>query len=126
MTPEIVVLEECAEVELNDREIFWIASLRSVGAILLNDADGGNGRSGHKLTAEHRRKIGNGNRGKPLSSERKEKIRRALMGQKLSPDHVKAISESRKGKPKSHEHRAKIAESNRRTKALRKNVARNP
>ena len=60
LVPQLIVLEEAVTSdEATILETFWIASLRSVGANLVNMTDGDQApsRRGHTLTPEHRAKI---------------------------------------------------------------------
>src|SRR5574337_1080491 len=55
IVPTWSILEEVPEESLNDAELFWIGSLRSAGAILMNVADGGQHASRAAITIGFRR-----------------------------------------------------------------------
>jgi NUMOD3 motif len=84
---------ECSEPEALEYERMLIAALgrERFGGILVNDTDGGDGKSGWVPSEATRRRIGKSNTGK-----------------KMSPEARAKMSASRKGKPKSAEWRAKI------------------
>jgi hypothetical protein len=78
--PEMAVIDECPEEEWQDRERYWISSLRSFGCNLLNGTDGGDGLE--HPTDEIRAKIGlavgNAHRGRKKSPEHAAKLRECL------------------------------------------------
>ena len=77
----IEVLEECDTPDrLNEREIFWIATLNSKTPNGYNLTDGGNGVVGYTPTPQHRANIS-----------------AALSGRHLSPEHCKNLSISKSG-----------------------------
>lgn len=76
------ILEECeTQEQLNEREIFWIATLKCKSPDGYNLTDGGEGVSGYTPTPEH-----------------KANISASLSGRQLSPEHCKNISASKSGK----------------------------
>lgn len=127
-----VVLEECLEQHLNDRETYWIHFYNSVenGYNLTYGGEGGHVSEetkrllskkllGRTLTDEHRRKIGLRSRGRKWTDVQREKRRNSTVTI-LTSEQRKSISESLKkrymnkenhpnfGKPCSLELREKI------------------
>ena len=121
---EVFVLEECSsETEMKQKEIQLIKERKSLASENgYNLSFGGDGRMGHKLSEETKRKIGEGNIGKVMSNEAKEKMSVAakkrsvgklspMDGKKHTDDALKKISESSKGRIFSEESRIKKSES---------------
>lgn len=105
---KIELIEECEISLLNNKEIFWIAKLKSDGYKLTNMTEGGEvGSLGCKHTDEAKRKIseaGKRRKGYKHTIEAKEKISDSLRGKrgrntgnKHSEKTKKQISESKKG-----------------------------
>lgn len=68
---------------------------------------------GHKLTDEHKKKIGDANRGKPMPQHIRKKLLECHLGIKLSDDIKRKMSEAHKGKPHgpmSEDHKRKLSE----------------
>ena len=82
-----------------EREL--IASLRALGARLVNDTDGGEGTSGYKFTPTQRARSSEVKRGRRLSAEARASMSRAHMGKRGTFD----------GRTHSPETRAKMIES---------------
>lgn len=137
---EFNVIEEwSSETEAYEAEVWMIAYLRSLGAILYNENDGGIGQSKGKtwrLSSETKAKqsIAAQNRPPPTEAQ-KQAIREKLVDVPLSEEHKRAISlgmtgvhvgrihsdESRKNMRDAHlgvslskEHRSKISAGNKR------------
>lgn len=109
------VLEHTTVVEVNDREIYWIAELqaREHG---YNMTDGGEGMRGWSPSEDTRIKISLANKGRhagknhPMygtqggfygkihTQETKDKMRAAKLGQKFTEEHKANISIAQKGK----------------------------
>ena len=118
------VLEECAESELDEREIYWIEKLRPV----YNMTKGGVGVTGHHHTEEVKRilaikakkqwdslsdkeknerltnNLKGPQKGHQVSKETKEILRKKQLGKKLSEETKRKISESNKGKNDNKSH----------------------
>ena len=75
---------------------------------------GRGGKSGVKLSEEHKQKIGEGNKGKKCSEEKKRKIgeanSEALKGRQLSEEHKQNLSKALKGRQFSEEHKQNLSE----------------
>ena len=135
----VEVIETCPIEQLNEREIFWIAELKSKSPNGYNLTDGGDGCTGFKHTEESRAKISanhadfsgenNPQYGKPLSEEHKAKIsanhadvsgeNNPNYGKKPSLETLAKMSASKTGennpnygKPRSPETCAKISVAN--------------
>lgn len=115
---EMVVLESCLIDELQSREIYWIAHLKSEGHRLLNATTGGDGGVGRIVTAETRKLISAVHKGKTLSAETREKLRIANLGKEpwnkgksghLTEEMKARYSAARKGTKRSAETRAKMS-----------------
>ena len=124
----VEVIETCLIEQLGEREIFWIATLKSRsphGYNLTDGGDGGNGNKGKPFSKEHKAKISAAKKGKkrkPFSKEHKTKISAKLKGIKRSPETRARMSiaqklvgnkpPSQKGKKRTPEQCAKISASN--------------
>lgn len=86
---KVEILEECPIEMLNEREIFWIAELKTKVPNGYNLTDGGGGGYGHSPSAETRAKISAANKGRPAPNK----------GKPCSEDTRRKISEANKGKP---------------------------
>ena len=122
------VIEECdTREQLNEREIFWIATLNCKHPNGYNLTDGGEGTSGVERTPEYRAKMSAAkknpsaetrakmsavHKGKTLSDEHRAKIGAARKGKKHSEETKAKIRAKHKGVPKSPEHKAKLAAAN--------------
>ncbi|MBR4152829.1 MAG: GIY-YIG nuclease family protein [Selenomonadaceae bacterium] len=110
-----VIVSCYSRAELDEKEKYFIAALKSKEPYGYNRTDGGEGFSGYKRkpediakisaantgkrhTEEHKAKIGLGQKGIPKSPEHRAKIKAALTGKPKSPEHCKKLSLSRKGK----------------------------
>lgn len=75
------IIERCSVVDLNEREIYWIAKYDSFHNGY-NQCEGGKSTTGRPCSAETRRKISDGNKGKVVSEEtirkRTESLKRHL------------------------------------------------
>lgn len=111
LTPEVVILEECTVEGLNDVEMFWIASIRSVGGKLLNMTDGGEGTHGFKWSPEARQRIGDQHRGKTISKEHRKVVSQTFKGKQLSVEHREKIGAAHRGRDWGPEFAAKISAS---------------
>ncbi len=95
------IVEHCQDdVELNEREVYWIDKLRPP----YNIAAGGTGGSTMKHASESsrkewRRKLSVAGKGKHISDEVKEKMSRAKRGKVFSEEHKANLSMARAGKP---------------------------
>lgn len=106
---ELVVLEEVAGDDLDQREREWIASLRDAGVRLTNLTEGGTGGdtfTGRKHTPETRAKMSESRRKRPPMSEEQ---RARMRGRRHSPEVIAKISAAKKGRSLSAEHRAAIS-----------------
>ena len=106
------LLEDAAFDLERARIAFW----RSIGVTLTNQSEGGDGRSGFKLSAAHREKIAAAHRGKKHPPEFGAKVSAAMKGKvghrkgvKLTPEHIAIMVAANKGRPLSPEHRAKLS-----------------
>lgn len=125
---KIILIEECDELELNNREIFYINDFKSKYKIT-NGTDGGDGiiglkhsdatkikmsesAKGRKASYETKKllsKIRTGKKLKPLTDEAKKKISEANKGRKHTQDEIDKISLGNKGKIVSDETRIKLS-----------------
>ena len=113
------VIEECPIELLNEREIFWIATLGSKAPNGYNLTDGGDGGRGLSPSPETRAKISAKLKGKPAhnkgkkhTAETRAKMSAVHKGKNLSEAARAKLSIAKKGVPKSPEHRAKLAKAN--------------
>ena len=127
------IIEECAEDELEEKEMFWIKELDTFEGDGYNLTAGGGGflggihteeakrkiseaGKGRTLSAEHKRKLSETHKGKTLSVETKRKISEANkgnqnnLGKKRSAETRRKMSEAQKGKTFSAEHKRKLSE----------------
>jgi group I intron endonuclease len=64
--PEIILLEETNEIDINELEMFYISYFKFIGVKLTNLTDGGEGVKGLIFTQEHKNKISINRKGKNL------------------------------------------------------------
>lgn len=107
------IIEVCAELELNNKEKYYIELFQSFNSQYgMNLKEGGNYA---KLSLETKIKIGNSNRGKKNSIEARKKIGDKNRGKKLSQETKDKISKNSAkihlGKFMSKETRLKMSES---------------
>ena len=98
-------LSELGAFALERRYIRWYGRKGiDQNGILLNRAEGGEGSSGYKMSAERRKQVseqmmGNKHRlGKPLTQDHKNNISESLKGREITCEHKNNISESLKGR----------------------------
>jgi NUMOD3 motif len=132
--PQMTIICDAPESNLNNLEIYWIATMKSAGARLTNLTRGGDGPIGYRHSAEALARISASGRGKPKSAEHRAKISTSLIGKttgrkmsaetrvklsaihadkKLSDKHKAKISAGLKGRKFSSEHRQHISDANR-------------
>ena len=128
---EFKVLEECNKEDLNDRESFWIETLRTLAPDGYNLTSGGDSpktvsdetrkklseasrkQKGCTRSEETRRKMSEAKKGTTHSEESKRKMSEAKRGKTHSEESKRKMSEAkigRKRKPFSEEHRRKLSE----------------
>jgi group I intron endonuclease len=95
------VLEECTRDKLNEREIFYIAEMKTLAPDGYNLTTGGG--QGHEKSAELKKKISAAGMGRTHSPETKAKMSASAMG------HTRNVGI--KKKPMSEEQKVKISES---------------
>ena len=115
-----VVLEVCADLDQDAREMHWIKSLRDIGCKLTNLSDGGEG--GVNPDPIVREKIGAAHRGRTHTQECRERMSAAAKKRDLSgernPNYGRTHTEEakrrivakRKGVPLSEAHRQRLSE----------------
>ena len=110
---KIDVVEKCnTSDELNEREIFWIKFFNCKVPNGYNLTDGGEGCTGHIVTAETRKKLSESHKGKCgriCSEETKLKISSANKGHSVSEEARAMMSAAHKGKKLSEETKAKMS-----------------
>lgn len=111
------VLEKVnSEIELLDREQFYLDRAFGIGGTYNIARDATMPTLGLECSKETKRKIGEANKGRQpwlgcrLTEETKRKISEALMGKELSEGRRRKISGALKGRRLSEEHRRKIGE----------------
>lgn len=122
--PVLKILEEVDAKNWKKHEITWIETSRKNNTKLVNSTVGGEGVKGHKLTEEHKRKLGDShkgqiawNKGKHHSDETKEKIRLANTGKKRSDELRRKISLINKGRKRTEEFKENVRARNKGQKA---------
>jgi group I intron endonuclease len=105
----IIVLEECSDEDWKDREIFWIAKLRSEGKRLTNSTMGGDGVLVAPRTPETLAKMSEAQRGKIVTQETRQRMSESHKVAMNTPEAKANMSAAKKGKKFTPEHRAKIA-----------------
>lgn len=109
--------EGLTQDEAFDLEVEMIAKFRAAGVALVNQTNGGEGKSGftYTMSDDHKRAIGDAQRGVPKSPESVAKVAAALRGRKHTKEHKAKIgaaskgNQYRKGTKHSTETKAKIA-----------------
>ena len=99
-------------IELDEKEVFWIDKLESYahdGKNGLNLTRGGNSR--HVVTDDSRKRMSESHLGKIIPESQRRKISESLMGHKISDDTKRKIGESNSGKAHSDHTKQKISES---------------
>ena len=103
------IIEECAEDELEEKEMFWIKELDTFEGDGYNLTAGGGGFLGGIHTEEAKRKLSEARKGNQNS-----------LGRTHSVESRRKMSEAHKGKTLSAEHKRKIGEAGKRNWAKRK------
>lgn len=89
LTPSIHLVENVIGNNWQEREQYWIAYYRSIGAPLVNGTDGGDGRNGSVQSEEERTKKSISLKGRIVSDETCKNISKSLTG-KIMPDKTRA------------------------------------
>ncbi len=106
----VVKLNEAwTRCELNEQEVKYIWSLKTLWPHGYNLDPGGKGRSGFKHSEETKRKISVGNKGRILSAETRQKISRSHFGICPSEETRDLMSRLAKGRINSESTRKKIS-----------------
>lgn len=109
------------EASLNEREIYWIATLKSNDRkVGYNLTTGGEGRSGWHWTTEQRLAMSISRKGRRSSAEARRKQSEALRGRKFSPEHRAKIAAAKTGQKLPPEVRAKISAARRKYEEARR------
>lgn len=125
-----VVLEECEQSALAEREIHWIKKLgtfRVEGGLGLNLTRGGDGTFGRVYSDETRKKISDAAKARPLTKERVAVLRKAAEAKRGVPrtdEFKKNQSEKLKGRVFTDEWRAKLSAAKKNTDTHTKNLKR--
>jgi group I intron endonuclease len=77
-----VVLEECDESTLDERERYWLAKLGTLKPYGYNMTEGGQGTRGHQHTEETKQRISLNLRGRQFTDEHRQNLSRAHTGRK--------------------------------------------
>lgn len=100
------IIEECLEVQLNDKEIHWIAYYNSVNEGLNCQHGGLNGRH----SEETKKKMSEWQMGIKKKPESIKKSANGHRGMKFTDDALKRMSEAQKGRTHSDETKKKMSE----------------
>jgi hypothetical protein len=93
LRPVFIILESLeSETPWQDREIYWIAKMRSLGADLTNSTSGGEGTPN-------------------LPKETRERMRKTWLGRKHTPESIMKLKKARALRVTSDETRAKMSQS---------------
>lgn len=107
---DVSLLEECDDREgLNAAEVRWISEMASFGPLGYNLAAGGEGTSGHKMTAEFCRKLGERTKGRVFSPESRAKVSAGNTGKVRSEEFKRRVSKMFSGRPRSEEFKRKVS-----------------
>jgi hypothetical protein len=101
LRPGIETLEEVAEENWVEREVWWIAHGREQGWPLTNLSTGGDGIG--KISEEGREKIRQNNRTRSIGPGTREKCRQAALGKSPSDETRRKLSEASRGRVPSAE-----------------------
>lgn len=97
--PCITLLEEVSQDRWKERECYWIAFYRGIGAQLVNTAEGGGGGVRSEwITEEWRANMSKARMGYKRSAESIEKQRAKLIGVPRTPETIAKMSLANKGK----------------------------
>ncbi|MBR4383755.1 MAG: GIY-YIG nuclease family protein, partial [Selenomonadaceae bacterium] len=108
----VEIIEECPIEQLDKREMFWIAELKTKTPNGYNLTDGGDGNRGFPYSPEALAKMSAAHKGKPHSKEHKANIAAAKKGKKRKPfseEHKAKISVALTGIKRSPETRARMS-----------------
>lgn len=111
----VELLEIVGDVEVDERERFWIAHLHTKQPSGYNMTDGGEGTHGYIWTDDDPRHISNGG----MSMEQRDKISRSSKGIPKSDAARQHLSEAKKGKPLSEAHKQAVSDGFRRRRELK-------
>jgi group I intron endonuclease len=110
-----VIIQECKREELNEREVYWIAELRTLSPAGFNLTSGGG--AGTSVSDATRASISATKTGKKIPAISIAKKGKSVAP--LTPAHRANMSASQKGRTQSSAHTAAIVEGKRRNKAAR-------
>lgn len=91
------IIEECDESVLNEREIFYIETYKTLTEGY-NMTSGGDGGATYEITDEIRKRLSKSSKGRKHTDEAKSKISKANRGRKWSNDAKQRLSEKLKGR----------------------------
>lgn len=104
--PTIILIEAITEIEVDDRERYWIRFYREAECDLVNATDGGKGTLGHKQSEEQIQKRVAKLKGHECTPEARAAISKANSGRKRTAVTRQRMSERKRGKPWTEAQRA--------------------
>ncbi len=116
LKPSILLLEVVRFEDWQEREKFWIRSMRQRGLNLVNSTDGGDGLIGlsTEITKEAGRKSGLSRKGKPQSKARNARAAASILLRWQKPGEREAQSKRMRELLSNPEYRSKISEGQKR------------
>lgn len=105
----VEVIETCPVEQLNEREIFWIAELKSKAPNGYNLTDGGDGGRGCSPSAETRAKISAKLKGRPAPNKGKKMSAETRVRMSKTKKAMGFVPPSTKGQHRSKESKAKMS-----------------
>ena len=123
--PIIRLVQHVLVQDVQTAERYWIAWFKSVGCLLVNSTDGGEGNVGWHMSEETRRKTSDAKLGKKLSQATRDRMSAGHTGRRHSNETRKKIGDAHRGRKAKYSQKGRVMSDSARAnmKAAKQNIS---